>query len=98
EGIDNRVDGIMEGLAAKVASVAEGLTNLQKEVDGATSNDIEKAKKYRPYFEKKQEVEELQRFRQVLTLKIASEQIDQNLPKSTMVVIMDEAKPGLKPV
>jgi succinoglycan biosynthesis transport protein ExoP len=92
EKINKRVEGILVGLEAKVASVGEGLTNLQKEVEGANSNDIQKAKLFRPYFDKKREFEELQRFRQVLTLKIASEQIDQNLPKSSMVVIMDEAK------
>src|SRR5207253_6122205 len=38
------------------------------------------------------------RFRQVLEMKIASERIDQNLPKSSMVVIMDEAKLNPKAV
>src|SRR5207248_5779648 len=86
EKINKRVEGILVGLEAKVASVGEGLTNLQKEVESANSNDIQKAKLFRPYFDKKREFEELQRFRQVLTLKIASEQIDQGLPKSSLVV------------
>ena len=91
--IEKRLDGVLAGLEAKVASVGEGLTNLQREVATANQNDSEKAKAYRPYFEKKRELDELQRFRQVLTLKTVSESIDQNLPKTSMVTIMDEAKP-----
>jgi capsular exopolysaccharide synthesis family protein len=96
--IKERVAGIMFSLDSKVASVQADLQNLQSEVDKAMMKDIELAKKFRPYFEKKRELEELQRFRQILAMKIASEEIDKNLPKSTMVVVMDAAVPGTKPV
>jgi succinoglycan biosynthesis transport protein ExoP len=43
-------------------------------------------------------LEELMRFGQLLRMKIASEKIDQQLPKTSMVEIMDTAKPGQKPV
>jgi Mg-chelatase subunit ChlD len=44
--------------------------------------------------EKARELEELQRFRQTLTMKIASENIETSFPKTMMVEIVDKAAPG----
>jgi capsular exopolysaccharide synthesis family protein len=96
--INKNVDGILVALDYRVASLKESLSNLEKQVDRATTNDIAKAKSSRPYYEAKRELEELMRFRQILSMKVASEQIDQNLPKTMMVEVMDAAKPGQKPV
>ncbi len=96
--INKRVDGILLGLEARVASLQMGLKDLQAEVDKATQTDIDKASQSRPYFEKKRELEELQRFRQILYMKIASERIDLELPKTSMVEIVDRAVPGQRPV
>src|SRR5690349_13114778 len=90
--VDESVKGILVALDAKVASLKESLDSLGTEVRKATDNDIEKAKQSRPYYDKKRELDEQIRFRQVLTMKVASEQIDQNLPKTMMVEIMDQAK------
>jgi len=98
EKIDKRVDGILISMDARVASMRTSLAQLEAEVEKATSTDIEKAKSSRPYFDKKRELEEQMRFGQLLRMKIASERIDQQLPKTTMVEIMDSAKPGPKPV
>lgn len=46
------------------------------------------------YEAKKRELEDLQRFGQVLATKIASESIETSLPKTTMVEIMDPALPA----
>jgi uncharacterized protein YegL len=55
-------------------------------------NDTSSAdQKSRPYFEAKRSLEELQRFRQVLDMKIASEKIDVELPKTMMVEVVDKA-------
>jgi len=62
----------MFAMDAKVASLGESLTNFEKEVVKATDTDIEKAKSSRPYYDKKRELDELVRFRQLLTMKIAS--------------------------
>ncbi len=96
--ITKRVDGILIGLEARVASLKMGLDNLQAQVDHATEQDIEKAAQTRPYFEKKRELEELQRFRQILFSKMEIERTDLELPKTSMVEIVDTAKPGLRPV
>ena len=53
--------------------------------------------KTQPYFEAKRQLEELQRFRQTLDAKIASEKIDVELPKTMMVEIVDRAVPPSSP-
>jgi secreted protein with Ig-like and vWFA domain len=57
----------------------------------------EDAAKTQPYFEAKRSLEELQRFRQILDAKIASEKIDVDLPKTMMVEIADKAVPASSP-
>ena len=96
--IKSRVDGIMLGLDARVFSLSNSLDNLEKEVDRATTTDVAKANQSRPYFEAKRDLDELQRFRQILDMKIASEKIDEELPKTMMVEIVDKAVPGVRPV
>jgi capsular exopolysaccharide synthesis family protein len=96
--IKSRVEGIMLGLDARVLSLSNSLDNLEKEVDKATTTDVAKANQSRPYFEAKRELEQLQRFRQILDMKIASEKIDVDLPKTMMVEVVDKAMPGLRPV
>jgi len=96
--IKERVNGIMLGLDKRVQALKAGLDKLEGEVQEATTNDIARAEQTRPYFEKKRELEDLSRFRQILGMKIASENIDVALPKSTMVQIVDPAEEGLRPV
>jgi polysaccharide biosynthesis transport protein len=96
--INARVDGIVLGINQRVLSLKEGLAKLQLELDKAKTNDIEKARTTRPYFEAKRKLEEYERFGQILSMKIASEKIEETLPKSAMVQIMDPAQPGGRPV
>src|ERR1035437_7560368 len=64
--IKSRVDGIMLGMDARVLSLSNSLDNLEKDIEKATTNDVAKAGQSRPYFEAKRDLEELQRFRQIL--------------------------------
>ena len=98
EKITARTSGILKGLQAKVESTFEGLAALSNEVAKAQDSDVAQANKSRPYFEAKRDLEELVRFRQILTTKIAMEKTDLQLPKSSMVEIIDTAKPGARPV
>jgi len=98
EKITARTTGILKGLQAKVESTAEGLAALSNAVAKAQDSDVEKANQSRPYFEAKRDLEELIRFRQILTTKIAMEKTDLQLPKNSMVEIVDRATPGLRPV
>ena len=96
--IKSRVDGIMLGMEARVLSLSNSLENLEKEVAVATTNDVVRANETRPYFEAKRNLEELQRFRQILDTKIASEKIEVELPKMPPVDLVDRAVPALRPV
>jgi uncharacterized protein involved in exopolysaccharide biosynthesis len=96
--IKMRVDGIMLGLNARVLSLSNSLGNLDAEVEKATTNDVAKASQARPYFEAKRNLDEMQRFRQILDTKIANEKIDVELPKTMMVQVVDQAVPALRPI
>jgi len=96
--INNQVDGILMGLDSRVTAVRQQLNKLKIEVDNAKTNDIATARQTQPYWEAKRKLEDLQRFSQVLAMKIASENIEASLPKTTMVEIMDPALAGTRPV
>jgi uncharacterized protein involved in exopolysaccharide biosynthesis/beta-lactamase regulating signal transducer with metallopeptidase domain len=96
--IKSRVNGIMLGLDAKVLSSSNSLDNLEKEVERAVTNDVARANQTRPYFEAKRSLEELQRFRQILDMKIANEKIDVEMPKTMMVQVVDRGVPAQRPV
>jgi uncharacterized protein YegL len=77
--------------SAVVLPSTEGDTSLAlKDSNGADQ-------KSRQYVEGKQQLEELQRFRQILDSKIASEGVDVALPKASMVEIVDRAQPASAP-
>jgi capsular exopolysaccharide synthesis family protein len=94
----SRIEGLMRGLETRVTALSQGVNELQVEVDKAQKLDLESARKSRPYFEAKRKLEELQRFGQILNIKIAAENIDVSLPKTAMVEIVEYAKPSLRPV
>jgi len=96
--VKQRIKGIMIALDARVAASREYLVTVETEKAAATTNDITKAALFRPYFEAKRALDETMRFRQILNMKIAAEKIDVDLPKTTMVEIIDNATAGLRPV
>ena len=95
--IKSRVDGIMLGLETRVLSLSNSLDNLNQEVAKAITNDVERVNQTRPYFEAKRDLDELQRFRQILDIKIASEKIDLEPPNMMTVDIIDRATPAIRP-
>jgi capsular exopolysaccharide synthesis family protein len=96
--IAQRVDGVIDGLDVRTKSLKEGLDSLVKEVEKAKEADREKVARSRPYFEKKRELESLLAFKRILEMKLASEKIDVDIPKTTMVQLVDRATPALRPV
>jgi succinoglycan biosynthesis transport protein ExoP len=96
--VSDRVDGILLGLSEKVNSLKKGLEKIELEEKNALSNDIATARTSQPYFDAKHKLEELTRFSQALSMKIASESIEAAQPKGTMVELMDPAMPGNRPV
>src|SRR5215469_8649279 len=74
--IQSRVSGIVVGLDVQVTSLKNGLDALQSEVEKAKQDDLDTATKSRPYWDAKRKLEELQKFGQILNLKILSESTD----------------------
>lgn len=91
--IKERVQGVLMGLELKVASLGQSLTNLEQQVSLALTNDLKNATETQPYWVAKQHLEELQRFSQILYMKIASERTDLALPKNSMVELVESAVP-----
>ena len=96
--VTNRVQGILLGLDAKLESAKQGLKHLEEAINKATQTDIARAEETRPYFEARRKLDELQRFSQVLYMKVASEQVDQSLPKTTAVELVERAVPPIRPI
>ncbi len=96
--IDVKVSGIIAGLEVKAKASEAKIASLNREFESAKTNDIFIAERSRPYFAKKRELQSEEHLREVLTMKIAQETIDKELPKSSMVSIVDVAKKGLRPV
>ena len=91
-------------------AASDGTANFQEKVksedsialpplQGETTLALQSSstEKSRQLFSSKRELEEAQRLRQILDMKIASEGIDVSLPKTTMVEITDRAKPASAP-
>jgi len=96
--IKERTNGIMLGQSTRVFSLSNGVANFDREVAQAAQNDINAVSRTRPYHEAKRNLEDLQHFRQILDMKIASEKIDGNLPNTRPVEIVDRAVPPLRPI
>ncbi len=96
--VNDRIDGMLSGLEVNVAAKKAQLDSLAQAVDAAKTNDVERAALYRPYFEAKRRLENLQKIMDAVVLRIEQERIDATLPKKGIVEITDPAEPGLKPV
>lgn len=96
--IDERITGIIAGLEASAASSKAQVEKLVVEVANAKKKDQELTEKSRPFLDTKRKLEEMMRFRNILSLKMLSEKTDLNLPKTTVVEIVDPATAALKPV
>jgi capsular exopolysaccharide synthesis family protein len=96
--VDDRIQGILEGLAIRVQSLKASLDTVDLQVQKAKNADMETARRTRPYFEALRELEKAQQVRDALNLKVTQETIDANLPRQSIVQITDLAEPGMSPV
>ena len=96
--IDGRVKGIMVGLDTQVKSLKAELDSITATVNGAIQKDQEEAERSQPYWELKRKQANMIDFHKLLQAKIASEKLDMEIPKTTMVTIIDQAKVGKSPV
>lgn len=98
--IDASVDAIMIAFKSEVMLLENQVAGLRRTLVEAQNFDIANAKTNRPYYDKKRELEQLYGFARILDMKLASERIDLRLQQqsTSMVVIMDRAVDGTKPV
>ena len=98
EKINTRITGILSGLKVRVDAFKANLDSLAKSVENAREKDANTTKQYRPYFEAKRKLDDLQKLQAAVHLRILQETVDQALPKTSIVEITDDAEPGRRPV
>jgi capsular exopolysaccharide synthesis family protein len=96
--IDDRVAGIMAALNSEVKSQKAALDAFTTAMEEAKARDQAEFLKGLPYWEKKRELERAQDFHRMLAIKIETENLSAEIPKSAMVQITDPATPGDAPV
>ncbi|MGC8887209.1 MAG: polysaccharide biosynthesis tyrosine autokinase [Verrucomicrobiia bacterium] len=96
--IDEQLNGLLEGLQAKVASFEARYLELDKKVKEARKTAIANAAKYRPFVSAKEDLETTKNLRNSLTYRVSTEMLNLKVPYSSIVKIVDRAEPGKKPV
>lgn len=96
--VNDRIAGILAGLETRVAASKAQVDSLAQAVDAAKRQDAEKTAQYRPYFEAKRELDNLQKVRDAVFLRVLQETVDLAIPKQSIVEITDNAEPGRRPV
>jgi capsular exopolysaccharide synthesis family protein len=96
--IDARVDGILLGLQSTVNYKKAGLDALTQSVEAGKIKDQEEFKKNQPYYDQKRKLESMLEFHKLLDAKIATERLEMEIPKNSMVQVTDPAEPGKEPV
>ena len=95
--IDDRVNGIMAGMSSQVKSLKASLDAQTGAVEAAIQKDQDEAARGQPYWELKRQLENTRDFHKLLQTKIASEELDLKTPMTSMVTIIDQAKPSKAP-
>jgi polysaccharide biosynthesis transport protein len=96
--VNDRVDGILVGLQAKVDSAKAGMDSIKNSIEEARQKDIEVAQLSAPYYEAKEDLDREKKWYDVLKMKTGQEVVDRDLPKARMVTIIDPAVREEKPV
>ena len=78
--IADRVQAILAGLQVKAEAKKTQMESLHRAVDEAKAKDVELAAKYRPYFEAKRSLENLEKIRDAISLRLEQERLDAALP------------------
>ncbi len=96
--IEEQLNGMLEGLKAKVVSFEAKYTELDKKVKEARQIAIKNAEKFRPFTSAKEDLETAKQLKNSLTYRVSTEMLNLKVPYSSIVKIVDRAEPGKKPV
>ncbi len=80
EQIAERVQGILAGLQVKAEVMKAQIESLHRAMNEAKTKDAEMVAKFRPYFEARRRLENLERSRDAISLRLEQERIDATLP------------------
>lgn len=95
--VNERLDGIIEGLRVKTASAKAKYDRYVEEVAKTRKTDIDTAISRAPYFNEKRDLEKLKEFREKMMSKITSEKVDSNIERPGIVEVIDPAQPAIRP-
>jgi beta-lactamase regulating signal transducer with metallopeptidase domain len=87
--VNERLDGLLAGLKTKVEQFKARLEEIDKELTQLKAQDLERPTRYRPYFQQKRELENIQAVRDRLQMRIIEEEIN--------AAVSDNPGPTLKP-
>jgi polysaccharide biosynthesis transport protein len=90
--IDERVNGILEGIKTRVSAYEATFNSIALKLETAKKVDQARASATQPYWNKKRELEDLLRQRQMLHIKIFTEMADQKLPTERLVTVLGKAE------
>jgi len=96
--VEARLTGILTGLENQVVSLKARHDKLKQAVDDGKKLVVEEAKASRDYWRLKRELENNQKIRDAILIRTLQEEVDLDLPKESMVRIIDPAEAGLRPV
>jgi len=96
--IEKRVNDIIVGLQVKASSLRDQADTIQKRLDDAKKLDRDNSAKYRPYWDAKRELESEVRMRELLKSRLYVEDINKDIPRTSIVQVTDQAEPGIVPV
>jgi succinoglycan biosynthesis transport protein ExoP len=91
--IEERVNGIMTALEAEVASLDAMRVGASNAVEKAKASDIKKAAETRPYWLAKEDLDRMKKFRDLLAIRSAQEEVEKRMPTTTIVEIINHAEP-----
>lgn len=96
--VNDRLDGVLAGLSARVAASKAKLDQFVMEANAAKTKQVATVIERRPYFVAKRELENMTQVRERLSMRIIQEEVEVALPKQRIVQILDRAEPALRPV
>ena len=96
--IDERVNGILEGMRNQLAAAKAVGRRSGQETPGGQGKDLEVTARTRPYYIEKAKLEQLKRFEEVLFFRAGQDKMNVNMPTEHVVEIIDKAEPNPRPV
>ena len=95
--VNAKIEGLISGLEVRVAASGKQVETLKQELEDAKRNDLRKTEQARPYFIAKRDLESQQKIRDAIFLRVLQETVDLEIPKSSVVEIIDPAEAGARP-